>query len=99
MCKSASRDINHCSSQAAKERDLYSASVELLETVFCFLALHEIREVPRKKQYPDVDLLVSTQFAQSASAKPSNWIVEVLEKNNPLPGVPLRYLTTLQAVS
>jgi hypothetical protein len=67
--------------------------------VFCFLALQEIREEPRKKQYPDVDLLLSTQLAQSASAKPRICIDELLGKNKPLPGVPFKYLITLQPAS
>ncbi|MCI06269.1 GPI mannosyltransferase 1, partial [Trifolium medium] len=70
--RSAKRYTNHCNSQEAKESARYSASKELLETVCCFLALHEIKEVPRKKQYPEVDLLVSKHPAQSASVKPSN---------------------------
>ena len=46
---------------------LYSASTEDLETMNCFLDFHEIRESPKKTQYPMVDLLVSTQDAQSTS--------------------------------
>jgi hypothetical protein len=44
----------------------YSASEDDLETVTCFFAFHETSEEPKKKQYPDVDLLVSKQSAQSA---------------------------------
>ncbi|MCI86216.1 hypothetical protein A2U01_0107496, partial [Trifolium medium] len=36
----------------------------------CFLALQEINEDPRKKQYPKVDRLVLRQPAQSSSVKP-----------------------------
>ena len=46
---------------------LYSTSTEDLETMDCFLNFHEIRESPKKTQYPVVDLLVSTQDAQSTS--------------------------------
>ncbi|MCI42589.1 hypothetical protein A2U01_0063826, partial [Trifolium medium] len=49
--------MSHCNSQDAKDRDRYSASEELLETVCCFLARQEINEDPKKKQYPEVDLL------------------------------------------
>ena len=44
---------------------LYSASTENLEITDCFLDFHEIKESPKKTQYPVVDLLVSTQDAQS----------------------------------
>ena len=46
---------------------LYSTSAEDLETMNCFLDFHEIRESPKKIQYPVVDLLVSIQDAQFAS--------------------------------
>jgi hypothetical protein len=49
---------------------LYSASDDDLETVTCFFAFHETSDDPKKKQYPDVDLLVSKHPAQSASEKP-----------------------------
>ncbi|MCI48447.1 putative disease resistance protein (TIR-NBS-LRR class), partial [Trifolium medium] len=81
--------MSHCNSQDAKERDLYSASEELLDTVCCFLARQEINEEPKKKQYPEVDLLVSMQLAQSASAKPRSCNDDCLEKNRPRPGEPL----------
>jgi hypothetical protein len=46
---------------------LYSASVLYLEIVLCFLALHEIKFVPRKIAYPPVDRRSSREPAQSAS--------------------------------
>ena len=46
---------------------LYSASAEDLETMDCLLDFHEIRESPKKIQYPVVDHLVSIQDAQSTS--------------------------------
>lgn len=55
----------------AVERALYSASEEDLEMVTCFLAFQDISEEPKKKQNPVVDLLESTQPAQSASTYPS----------------------------
>jgi hypothetical protein len=79
------------------DKALYSASEEDLDTVICFLAFHETRDDPKKKQYPVVDLLVSIQPAQSASEKPSNWSSECLGKSKPLPGLCLRYLITLHA--
>ena len=51
-------------------RDLYSTSVLDLDTVACFLALHEIRFGPRKTTKLPVDLLSSVQPAQSASENP-----------------------------
>lgn len=47
--------------------DLYSASNEDLEIVFCFLDFHETKEFPNRMQYTIMDLLVRVQEAQSAS--------------------------------
>jgi hypothetical protein len=68
--KSFNRNSSQINSHVAVESALYSASDEDLETVICFLAFQEMREFPKKKQYPEVDLLVSMQPAQSASEKP-----------------------------
>ena len=46
----------------------YSASVEDLNTVVCFLHFHEIRESPRNIHQPVVDRRKSGQPPQSASA-------------------------------
>jgi hypothetical protein len=62
----------------AVDKALYSASEEDLEMVCCFLAFHEINDEPMKKQYPDVDLLVSKQPAQSASEYPRSCISDCL---------------------
>jgi hypothetical protein len=97
MCKSLRRKSSQISSQVALESALYSASEELLDMVACFLAFHDMSEVPRKKQNPDVDLLVSMHPAQSASEKPSNCISLLLGSSNPLPGLVFKYLITLQA--
>jgi hypothetical protein len=61
---------NQISSQVAVDNALYSASEDDLETVTCFFAFQETRDDPKKKQYPDVDLLVSKHPAQSALEKP-----------------------------
>ena len=45
----------------------YSASVLDLETVVWRLEDHEMRELPRKTQKPDVDRRVLGHLAQSAS--------------------------------
>ena len=44
---------------------LYLASPLDLEIVFCFFDFQLINELPRKKIYLDIDLLVSEQAAQS----------------------------------
>jgi hypothetical protein len=97
MCKSLRRYRIHCSSQVAEAKALYSASEEDLEPVICFLVLQEIMELPKKKHWPEMDLHVSRQPAQSASEKPCKVREESLEKNKPLPGQPLRYFRTLKA--
>ena len=45
---------------------LYSALAENLETIDYFLDFHKTNESPKNTQNPVVDLLVSTQDAQSA---------------------------------
>ncbi len=56
-------------SHTAEAIALYSASAEDLDTVVCFLDLHDTREFPKKMQYPVVDLRVSGHPAQSESEK------------------------------
>ena len=56
----------HNISTVAFAKALYYASVEDLETVGCFLAVQEIKLSPRNTAKPPVDLLSSTQPAQSA---------------------------------
>ena len=80
----------------ADAKALYSASEEDLDTVICFLVLQEMRELPKKKHWPEIDLLVSRQPAQSASEKPCKVMEELLGKNKPLPGQTLRYLRSLR---
>jgi len=71
-------------------RARYSASEEDLETVLCFFAFHEMKELPIKKQYLVMDHRESMQLPQSASLKPVSRISESRGKNNPCPGQPFR---------
>ena len=74
---------------------LYSASTENLETTDCFLDFHEIKESPKKTQYPVVDLLVSTQDAQSTFVYAFKCKSDLDDKRIPWPGIPLMYYNTL----
>jgi hypothetical protein len=79
------------------DKPIYFASEDDLDTVIFFLAFHETSDLLRKKQYPDIDLLLSMQPSQSAYEYPKICIFEVLGNRKPLPGLCLRYLTTMQA--
>lgn len=61
----------------------YSTSLEDLETTFCFLDRHEIREWPKKTQNPMKDFWVSGHEAQSESQYPLRCIGEVDDKRMP----------------
>jgi hypothetical protein len=82
-------------SAVALARDLYSASVLDLDTVACFLALQEIILGPKNTAKPPVDLLSSTQPAQSACEKALIRVEGDLPKVNPVLVVPLTYLKIL----
>ena len=53
--KSCSNQRNQISSAVVVASALYSASVLERATTICFLLLQEIKESPRRKQYPVVD--------------------------------------------
>jgi hypothetical protein len=82
-------------SAVAFARDLYSTSVLDLDTVACFLALQEIKFGPKNTANPHVDLLSSTQPAQSASEKALTSVEDDLLKVSPICDVPLTYLRIL----
>lgn len=77
----------------------YSASVDDLETLLCFLDFHEISEFPRKMQYPVTDRLVVRQPPQSESQKAFKMRLLVEESSKPCPGVPFIYQRILMASS
>jgi len=60
-------DSTHITLAVAFANALYSASVLDLDTVGCFLALHEMRFGPKKTAKPLVERQSSTLPAQSAS--------------------------------
>lgn len=62
-----------------------------------FFVLHDTKDDPKKQQYLVIDFLVSTQLARSASEKPNNYKMESLGNKRPRPGLPFKYLRTLQA--
>lgn len=64
---SLNRLATHTTSDVNVAKLLYSASVELLETVCYFLDFQEMGESPNFNIKPVTDLLVLGQAAQSAS--------------------------------
>jgi len=69
--------------------DLYSSSVEDLETLVYFFNFHEMSDMPRNTQYPVTDLHVVQHPPQSESQNAFKVRLFFDEKNNPCPGVPL----------
>ncbi|KAI0527565.1 hypothetical protein KFK09_003169 [Dendrobium nobile] len=55
MPRSVARRQIHRTSNVAEDRDLYSASIDDLATVFCFFTDQEIKFGPRKVQNPEID--------------------------------------------
>ena len=81
-------------SHAAWLAAMYSASVELSATNFCFLLYQETVVDPILKIPPDV-LFFSVGFpAKPTSVKPCNFTSSVCLYHNPYSDVPLRYLKT-----
>ncbi|GJT97466.1 germacrene A oxidase, partial [Tanacetum coccineum] len=68
MPKSCSKHFSQEISQVLSANDLYSTFVEDHETTNCFFDCHEIRLLPRKIAYPETDLRVVWQLAQSLAA-------------------------------
>lgn len=96
---SFNRCCSHVISHDACVTARYSASVEDLDTVCCFLVCHEIRLSFRKMANPVVDLRVVRQEAQSESENPlTPDVVDPNEKNKPEPGEFFMYLKTLFTV-
>ena len=93
--KSLNKDCNQFNSVVPDAKALYSASVLGLATTCCFFELQLIRFPPRKMQQPLVDLLSSTELAQSASEKHFKFNREVGLKQIPTFVVPFRYLSNL----
>jgi hypothetical protein len=84
--------LEACQSIVASAKALYSASVLDLDTVSCFLALHEIRLGPKKMAKPLVDILSSGQPTQSASEKTLSNCEDECLNVRPSCSVPLMYL-------
>jgi hypothetical protein len=63
--------------------ELYSASAEDQETVFCFFDFQEISDSPKKTQNPVMDRRVSRHPAQFESQKAFKWNSEEEEKKSP----------------
>lgn len=61
------RFLSHINSVVAVATTLYSASVEDLATVHCFLDNHDIGLPPKKIMYAEVDVLSSQLPPQCAS--------------------------------
>jgi hypothetical protein len=84
-------DSIHIASATPFPKALYSASVLDLETVGCFLALHEIKFGPTKTANPLVERRSSTSPAQSASLKILTPVSLDLRIRSHVSSVPLTY--------
>ena len=59
--------LNQMASQVALVKALYSVSMDDIETIGCFLLLHDMTPEPMLKAYPEVDFLSSGFPAQLES--------------------------------
>src|SRR5436190_23406457 len=94
---SASRFFNHVISQRPTAMAMYSASAVDRATTSCFLLRQDTEFPPTNMQYPDVDLLLSTQLVQSASQYPSIFRCPCRPNRIPFPGLSFRYQRILIA--
>ncbi|KAL4590284.1 hypothetical protein LXL04_003211 [Taraxacum kok-saghyz] len=74
---------SHTISHVTAAMALYSASVEDLETIFCFLVFQDMSRSPKNTQKPVMDLLISLQPAQSESLKALSCNMDLADKNKP----------------
>jgi len=70
---------------------LYSASAEDLDTVVCFLLLHDISAFSKNTQYPVTDHRVVISPSQSVSQNSASYNFPLDGKYNPRPGAPFKY--------
>lgn len=91
MPSSRSSMLTQAISDAVSDKERYSASVELLDTVGCFLDDQDIKFWPRNVQNPPVDLLVAGQPAQSLSLYARRVQSVSLSRVIPIVTVPLTY--------
>jgi hypothetical protein len=77
------KDCSHVISAIVLAIALYSASVEDLDTVACFLELQDIRLEPKKTHNPPVDRLSSGQPAQSELEKACKLVDESFRIKSP----------------
>lgn len=96
--KSKNNLITHITSQVTAPKALYSASVEDLETVGCFLLFQDITLLPKNKQKPVTDFLVKRHLPQSESTYPLKDKFSDLLNCIPLPGQDFKYLNSLKAI-
>ena len=87
-------DDIHVTSQHAIVMALYSASAVDLATTDCFLVFQEMGESPSNTQYPEVDLRVVGQLAQSLSQYAVNFVAVDDARSIPCAGLLIKYLRT-----
>lgn len=54
---------SHCNSQVAAASAIYSTLDEDLDTSNCFFVRQEMRDLPKKKHWPEIDLLMCKDIA------------------------------------
>lgn len=91
MCKSFMRENSHIISHIALVMDLYSASTEDLDNVYCFFNFQLAKESPMKMQNLLLDLTYLDKRLKSKSANPFNLIDDEDEKRRPCPTMAFIY--------
>lgn len=94
---SASKWTSNYISQVAATKARYSTLKEDLDTINYFFVRQKINDFPKKKHWPEIDLLISSHSTQSACENPMRWREMSCGKNKAWAGLCFKCRRTLVA--